>query len=199
MVRNLNVAEGTTIVLNENPPADLAENLQNIRIRTLNDLVENGVINSTTTLNQLLDAAKTATADALGRRETFTPFVPIYGTSRPDLRRFGSFLAAVPTIQSSESEIFWRVARSINPQALHTIDINTDLSRVVLTPGTLERLSDIAKYYFQDVVVEPYGVLTLGSTVKVLQCRDLLIKKTGRIVVNGGGAKIVAYSIQGQH
>lgn len=192
MANDLTVAQGTTLVLSENPSPTLAPSFQRVQINTFNDLVEQGVIKSQDTVNRLLNSAKEITRATLTRRETYTPFVPVIGTNRPDLRRFGSFLAATMDVPLTESQIFWRLARSIDPQALFSVQTDTGLQQF-LHPA----LSEIIKYLFQDIVVEPNSVLTIGPTVALLTCRDLLIRKAGSIVVQGS-VRISAFSIKGE-
>ena len=195
MEDNLTVEEGTTVVLDENPPAELAGNLHRVRIRTLNDLVELGAVSSHEKLNQLLDSAKEVTATTLKRRDTFVPFVPVHGTTRPDLRRFGSFVAAAPDASSSEGIMFWRTVRGINPHEIATIDPSTHLT-ADLYPWS--RYRPIFLYRLQNITVERGAVMTIGAKVQSLRCYDLLIKKTGRIVVKGSGTVIKAHSVKGE-
>lgn len=192
MADDLTVVQGTTLVLDENPPPTLAPSFQRVRINTFNDLVERGVIKSQSTVDRLLNSAIEVTRATLTRRETFTPFVSVIGTTRPDLRRFGSFVAATSDVNPTESHTFWRLARSIDPQALSTVKTDTTLQ-----PYLHPALSVINQYLFQDVVVEPNSVLTVHSAVTLLFCRDLLIKRTGRIVVQGS-TRISAFSIEGE-
>jgi hypothetical protein len=196
MAEDLTVGRGTTLVLDENPPAQAAGGFQQIHFRALNDLVDHAVIGSATTADALLEAAKMATAGALTRRETFTPFVPVVGTTRPDLRRYGSFLAAAPNVHPGEAQSFWRVARAINPTALASVALDTDLTTVGLARSPI--LSPFYKYLFNDVVIEPTSTLAIAPAVHMFSCNNLLIKKTGRIVVQSSGLKISAFSIQGE-
>ena len=195
MEDNLTVEEGTTVVLDENPPAELAGNLHRVRIRTLNDLVELGAVSSHEKLNQLLDSAKEVTATTLKRRDTFVPFVPVHGTTRTDLRRFGSFMAAAPEASSSEGTAFWRTVRGINPHAIATVDSSTHLT-AALYPWSKYR--KIFEYRLQDITVEHGAVLMIGAKVQSLNCKDLLIKRTGRIVAKGSGTVIKAHSVEGE-
>lgn len=197
MANNLIVAQGTTIVLSKQPPANLAGSMQRLQIHTLKDLVSHGMVKSDATLTALLDAAKSATAGALTSRDTFTPFVPVRGTSRSDLRRYGSFIAATSTVSRTESESFWRIAREIEPVKLATVNPTSDLSALV-SRGVLERLREFLKYFFNDVTIESGATLQLGGAVKNLSCHDLFIRRTGRIVIEGSGTQITAHSIKGE-
>lgn len=196
MAIDLSVGEGTSVVLDENPPAALAGSIQQVQIRTLNDLVDLGLVSSREELNQLLDSAKKVTAEMLTRRETFVPFVRIHGTTRPDLRRFGSFMAAAPEVSPSESRGFWRAVRGIDPRRLATVTPGMDLISVI-SPAAL-RIVGFYKYLFNNITVEPSAVLEVGVNVQTLECHDLLIKKTGRIIVEGSGVVIKASSIKGE-
>ncbi len=197
MSEDLTVAAGTTIVLGETAPPQFAGSVERVRIRTLQDLVDNGVIESRAALDTLLDAAKDITAQTLRSRETFTPFVPVIGTARPDLRRFGGFLAATGDAHPAGAQMFWRIARTIEPRALAGVTPHTEL--VTVGPYvSRDYLTDIFKYLFRDITIEPNSTLAVAPAVKVLTCSKLLIKRGGRILVQGGGVKITADSIQGE-
>ena len=197
MAIDLSVAQGTSVVLDENPPAALAGSIQQVQIRALNDLVDLGLVSSREELNQLLDSAKKVTAETLTRRETFVPFVRIHGTTRPDLRRFGSFMAVAPEVSPSASRGFWRAVRGIDPQRLATVTLDMDL-RSVINPASRRIISGLYNYFFRDITVEPGAVLKVGANVQTLMCNDMLIKKTGRIIVEGSGVVIKASSIKGE-
>lgn len=196
MAQNLAVPQGATVTLDENPPAQLAGALQRIQIRTLDDLVSHGLIASSATLSRLLDGAKQVTAEAVSRRETYSPLVRIPGTPRIDLRRYGGFRAATPDVPELEASLFWRMVRAIPPTALGGIAQNTDL---IAAPGVRinPKLGELIKFNFNDIEVQPNAVLAIKPTVQALTCNSLMIRRTGRIVVQGSGAVIRAFSIQG--
>ncbi len=195
MTSNLTVTQGSTVVLNEQPPASLAGNFQQVQINTLDDLVTHGIIESPDTIRKLLEAAKDTTASALAtRRKTFVPFVAVPGTMRPDLRRFSSFTAAVPDVSPAEVHSFWRVARAIDPSILSTVKVGDALKsapRIRVIPG-------MNHYTFKDITVEANGILTVAASVHRVRCGNLLIKNTGRILVEGGGVVIKAFSLKGE-
>ena len=196
MPEDLVVPEGTNVVLDENPPQHLAESFQRVHLRTLGDLVDNEVISSDDSLNSLLEAAKNATRSALESRSTYVPAVRVPGTLRPDLRRYGSYSAATGSIHPGERDTFWRVAREIEPAALANVTRDTPLAGV-LTSAQAAKLSTIFKYLFQDVTVQSNGTLTITAAVQHFTCGNLLIERYGRILVQGSGVKISAFSIQG--
>jgi hypothetical protein len=193
MANNLTISGGTTIVLNENPTVELSESLQRIQINTLEDLVDAGVIDSQEKLQNLLNSAQLVTEEALSRRETFTPFIRVPGSSRDDLGRFGSFIAATPNILPSERHGFWRIARRIEPISMANITTAVDLNGVVPLPSR-----QLLNFIFNNIEVESNAVLQIQSTVQLLSCNQLLIRRTGRIVVNGNSLKIQAFSIAGE-
>ncbi len=191
MSSNLTVKTGTSVVLDENPSPLLTANFERRQITTLDDLVKFGLIESNDTINKLLDAAKAVTTSTLGNSSTFTPNVTIPGTSRPNLRRFGSFIAAVPNININKVTTFWRVARTIDPQILTNVTSKTILadlgSRVAILPT----------FFFADVTIEESGTLIINAPIGHLKCNNLLIKKNGRILINSSGLMIKASSIKG--
>lgn len=193
MPQDLIVQQGTNLVLDENPPQAIAGAFQRFRINNLQDFVDVGAVRSRETLNQLLDAAKTATDSAMRLRDTYTPMVRVHGTARPDLRRFGAFRAFVPEVASSEAAIFWRVARGIDPIALADVTPATDL----LTVGVHQRFSEYLRWNLNDVEVQSGSVLTLSSMIDVFQCDNLTIRASGMIVVQGSGIVLKVFSIQG--
>jgi len=183
LAKDLIVKQGTTLVLNEKPPADLAPSLKKAEIKTFNDLVNHGVLTDDN-LDELLKAAKKVTTEALTRRETFHPRVRVPGTLRPDLRRFGAFMAAAPGFHRSEYNTFWRIARSIEPNKIESVTKSTNI-KSVLMPSAIAGWKIPIKYLFNDVTVEPGATLTIASTISQFECHDLLIKKTGVIKVEG--------------
>lgn len=193
---DLVVAAGTTIVLNDTPPVDLEGNLERVHIRTLNDLVDQGIIKSRENLDRLLGSSKTVTTAALRDRATFTPLVRVVGRSDPDLRRFGSFRAASSGISSVEMQSFWRIARLVDPEQLAGVTVESDLSRAINSSHI--NLKDILKFLFDNVTVESGATLRIEPSVQAFQCHDLLIKRSGRVVVAGGGLHITAHSIAGE-
>jgi hypothetical protein len=195
MAMNLEVNEGTTVVLDGKPPRGLARSLERYELKTLRDLVTVGLIDSENALTSLLDSAKQVTTRALSSRDTFRPFMAVPGTTRPDLRRFGDFLTVSSASVASrfEAEGFWRVARAIEPEMLDNVNLDTPLKDVSSSlPGIT------LKYGFNDILVNANSVLVVASDVQQLTCRNLLIKKTGMIEVQGGGIAIKAFSIQGE-
>jgi hypothetical protein len=192
MPSDLIVNQGTTLVLNEDPPTNIAEALEKVQIRTLNDLADSGIISSRETVSQLLGTAKRVTAEALALRETFVPFVAVPGTTRPDLRRFGGFLANSPDVSRIEAETFWRLVRPIDPHMLAELDLDAP---VIHLP---RHLSEIFRYLFANVTVEPESTLVIASSRIHFNCGHLLIRRTGRIVVQGSAVFIKATSIQGE-
>jgi hypothetical protein len=198
MAIDLVVDESTEVVLNERPPTELQPAFRTVQIRTLKDLVEVGFIESEEMVNKLLDAAKYVTEAALARPATFTPFVPVVGTSwRTDLRRFGAFRAASGDVRLTEIRAFWDIAREIEPYALSRVTATTALDSLGLPPGRLAAISKIIVYLFNDVTVKVNSVLTMAPKIKRLKCRHLLIEKGGRIRVNSSFFKIDAFSIRG--
>jgi hypothetical protein len=201
MAQDLVVREGTTVELSDTPSAALQESLQRTQLRTLRDLVNMGVVASEERLHQLLTAAKTVTAETLRRPTTFTPFVAVPGTARTDLRRFGSFLAETQGAGAAhplEVNAFWRVARAIEPTQLAEIDLDTPIANLRSPIGNVVINPAIYHYLFRNVTVEPHSSLVIRPNIQSFRCGDLLIKRAGRIVVQGSGVVIKAHSIQGE-
>jgi hypothetical protein len=192
MPQDLTVQQGTQVILNGNPPQEIAAALQRVSINKLQDLVDVGAVGSREALDSLLDSAKRASSSAIRLRDTYTPMVLVPGTMLPDLRRFGAFRAAAPEVHTADAQIFWRLARGIPATALATVTPATDLSAMV-SP----RLLEILVYLFRDVEVQSNSVLTLDAAIQVFQCGNLTIRTGGRIVVQGSGIVIKAFSIQG--
>jgi hypothetical protein len=197
MVSDLVVESGQTVVLDENPPPNLGANVEKLKINTLNDLVGMGIISSQKELENLISSAKKVTTTALTSSETFTPFVNVTGTTRPDLKRFGSFMASSPSVKPTEINTFWRIVRTVDPVKLESITAETDLSSIIHS-SMLDAIGKLTLFNFKDVTVESNGVLEIHDPVQVLRCNDLLIKKYGRIVVKGSGVVIKAHSIKGE-
>ena len=195
MASNLVVEQGNAVTLDENPPPELADSFQQVQINTLSDLVEHGIVESQDTVTELLDVAKDATALALmNRRETFTPLETVPGTIRPDLRRFGNVVSAVPDISPVEVNSFWQIVRAIDPPVLSSVTPGMNLASVI--PSWVPILY---KYFlFNDVTVEANSTLTVTASVQKLNCHNLLIKKTGRILIQGSGVVIKAFSVKGE-
>lgn len=191
MPSDLAVEKDTTLLLDETQP-EVAESFQRVRLDTLDDLVSQGLIKSGETLGRLLEAAKSVTAEAVERRETYVPAVLVPGTRRPDLRRFGSLLAAVSDVHPLELNVFWRAVRAIDPSLLTTANVRTSLRLAGASPLTFSRFA------FNDVTVEAGSTLEIAPSVEILECRNLIIRKTGRILVLGSSMFIKASSIQGE-
>lgn len=188
---DLIVKQGTYVTLDANPPHEIAGSMQRVKINNLQDLVDTGAVRSRDVLDKLLAGAQRATASVIHLRETYFPPVMVYGTTRPDLRRFSAFRAEVPEAPSADTEIFWRLARAVEPTKLAAMTPITHL-------GSLSsRLREIFKYQFKNVTVESNSVLTLAPVVDVFQCGNLTIQKGAKIVVQGSGIVIKASSIQG--
>ncbi|MBW7474891.1 hypothetical protein K0T92_09055 [Paenibacillus oenotherae] len=190
MANDLTVPSGTTLTLDDNPPEHLRSNLERIPIVTFNDLITAGFVSSEDTLKRLLDSAKEATKHALSRRDV--QHFRVQGTTRIDLRRFGNFTLAAHNTMHQEQSAFWNLYRDIEPLTAVKLDSTakiTDLLRV-------NRV--VYKFLFHDVVIEQNAVLEIKKPTNTFWCNELLIKKTGRIVVKKNGVRIKAFSIQGE-
>jgi hypothetical protein len=187
MAKNLIVPEGQRLDLSEKVPANLADAVQSVAIESFNDLVKGGLVRSDEDLKAFLDSAQSATKAAL---EEPGPPRPVPGTlHRFDLQRFGRFIAGVPKTHPGEAKIFWNVARDLPPSILLSrVKVNTKLTD--LRGGLVLRL-----LHFLDITIEPAATLVVKASK--LSCGDLLIKKTGKLVVQGGGLYLKAVSIQG--
>lgn len=198
MPSDLTVAQGTTVTLDETPPPNLVDSLRLIKIGKLNDLVGHGIIGSAETVNHLLDTTKKVTRSALTDRGTFVPSVRVPNTTRPDLRRYGSYSATAANVSPTEKDAFWRVAREIDPHALENVTPDTNI-HPTMTPAAVGRMTSIVKYLFADVTIESNATLTVAATVQQFTCGNLLIERGGRIIVQGSGLSIKAFSIQGMY
>lgn len=193
MVQELIIAQNTTVVLDNKPTPELAGAMEYIKISKLEDLVSQGIIRSEENLTQLLNAAKTATASALSTVSTFNPAVFVPRTSRVDLRRFASFRVAAGEIGDRyESGLFWRIVRKVEPRSVVGLTVSADLSRLI-------QIKPIIIFKLRDITIEQNGMLRIGATIDSLLCNDLLIKRGGRVVVDGSGVTIRAHSVKGEH
>src|SRR5215212_130430 len=193
MTKDLIVKQGTTVILDENPTGDLAGSLQLLKIESLSDLVKHGFVRSKEKLSDLLNSAKKVTDDVVRDSRTFTPFIPVPGTSRPDLRRFGRFIAATPNVNNFERDIFWRIFRDFDPNVLEDINTDTKISGVPSLAGR-SRVWIAPSFLLTDIVVESNASLVVRNMTSI-RCRDLMIRRNGRIVVEGSGLYINAHSI----
>ncbi|MGB9131160.1 MAG: hypothetical protein WCB90_00880 [Methanosarcina sp.] len=195
MTSDLIVDSGTTVVLNDNPPANLGENLKSVEITKLKDLVDLGFVDSNEILNQLLNSAKKATSIAISSRETFFPKVFVPGTTKPDMRRFASFVANTPNATPLQQSTVWRTIRDIEPAYLENIDIASDL-KAIKEIGY--KPFEVKIWRFKNITVQPNSTLKIDMSNSVIKCYDLVIKRTGKIEVqSGGGVYIKAHSITG--
>lgn len=197
MAIDLVVPKNTSVILNAEPQDALKAQMKRLNIQTFGDLAAQKVVASASTIDRMLTAAKKVTQEALTRRETFTPFRPIPGTARTDLQRFGGFMAALPSEHPMEVKIFWLVARSIEPTKLQQIDKDTPI-QAFLDIGSRLALAKFVMFLFQDITVESGATLEIQKSVKILAANNVLIKRTGRIVVKGTGTTIKAFSIKGE-
>lgn len=191
MNTDLTVSSGTILTLDDNPPEHLKNNFERIQITALEDLVTTGFVQSEDTLNHLLDSAKAVTTHALSLRNEPLPRIP--GTSRIDLRRFDKFTLLTSDAASHEQNIFWKLFREIPPLSSKNIDSKTKLEGIINV-----NLPIVNLYRFQNVTVEPNAVLEFKKEINTLLCKDLLVRKTGRIVIQRGSLHINAFSIQGE-
>lgn len=190
MANDLTVPSGTTLTLDDNPPEHLRSNLERIPIITFNDLISAGFVSSEDALKRLLDSAKEATKHALSRRDVQQ--IRVQGTTRIDLRRFGNFTLTAHNTMHQEQSAFWKLYREIEPQAAVKIDLNakiTDLLRI---------RHIVYKFLFNNVVIEQNATLEIKKPTNTFWCNELLIKKTGRIIVKKNGVRIKAFSIKGE-
>ena len=141
-------------------------------------------------------AAKSVTEDRLRAPSTHTPFVTVRGTNRTDLRRFGAFRGEIQDVSTSEANAFWRVARTIDPNMLSSIDPSTVIADAVTVAP---RAWDFVRFIFENITVQEGAILRVSDRVNYITCGDLLIKRSGQIVANGGTSLFIsANSIQGE-
>jgi hypothetical protein len=197
MANDLIVSAGSIITLDKSMPADSPHQPEHLSINKLEDLVKFQIVKSASTLDLLLDTAKTVTAEKLHDESTHRPFVPIRGTNRPDLRRFGAFISRVPDVSTNEINPFWRIARTIDPNLISSVSVSDTIAAAVTTAAS--RRWDIIRFSFQDITVEEGARLQVSNQVNYIQCNDLLIKRSGQILAsNGSSLFITAKSIQGE-
>ncbi len=194
MAIDFTVAAGDHLVLDEHPPAHLAGTMSRLEIRTFSDLVGSGAVSSNEALSHMITAAKRVTEASLaptGRG------VLIPGTRRPDLQRFGGFAAATTALRSADSNTFWQIFREIEPSQVAALTATTNLTPIL--PVSFKNVMEKFKVYlFKNVVVEVGATLELASSVKKFTCHDLLIKRSGKILVRGSGTLIKTFSIKGE-
>ncbi|MGK7379764.1 hypothetical protein ACSFXN_18260 [Planococcus sp. 1R117A] len=191
MSMDLTVSSGTTLTLDTNPPDNLKNSFERIQISKLEDLVTAGFVQSTDKLDHLLDSAKIATTHALSLRNE--PLPAITGVHRVDLRRFGNFILSNQNATFHEQKVFWNIFREIPPHSAINIDVQTKLGELVNT-----NLRHLNLYRFLDITVESKATLEFTKEVNTCLCNNLVIKNTGRIVVQRGSLHINATSIEGE-
>lgn len=190
MAIDLTVSSGTTLTLDDNPPEHLRSSLEHIPVQTFHDLIKAGFVSSEDSLKRLLDSAKDATKHALTRKDV--PQLKVPGTTRIDLQRFSNFSLAASNTIMREQSAFWKLYRDIEPHTAVKLDLAANISDL------LKIKIVINKYLFRDVVIEPNAILEFKKPTNTFWCNELLIKKTGRIVVKKNGVHIKAFSIQGE-
>jgi hypothetical protein len=197
MAQELNVASNTEVLLNDRPSPDIAGAMQRITINKLSDLVSHEIVRSNEDLAKLLDAAKKVTVSAITAVPTFQPPVFVHGTPRPDLRRFAPFtVAAAELADKPESGLFWRIVRGVEPRVMASLTVNTRLSDHTI--GFTRPDLSIIGYRFADLTVNQNAVLRISVTTDFLRCNHMLIKRGGRVIVEGSGVTIKAISIKGE-
>ena len=186
------VPEGTEVRLSEEPPPNLADALRRFELGRLRDLAEFGFV-SPESLNDMFESAKEVTARALTEPATFHPFVPIPGTGRPDLRRYGAFLA-MTSAGGHEVGMFWRRFRAIPPAAVDKLTLDTPVSDLPFVP----RVGKIVGFAFEDITIEPFGALVTEPAIEWMGCRDLLIRRGGNLRIESHDFRLRAASVQGE-
>lgn len=194
MAGNLFVKARETIIVDDAPTHPVIRAARReVRLESPRDLVTNRLIRSNEVLDELVAAAKSATQRALVNPRTFSPFTPVRGTSRPDLRRWGDFVASSPHANPSEQRAFWRMIRAAEPRGLARLTATLafkDLGLIHRIPWWL--------FEFGDITVEGGGTLAFKGKSKTVFAGEVLIKKGGRIVSSGGSVHINAFSIKGE-
>lgn len=188
MPDDLVVGANAVLTISDDPGPGLDTFVERVPVTRLSDLVSAGLVRESV-LTELLKAGKAVTAQALSevtpaRR---VPFVP--GSRRLDLGRYTAFTAASAKALPSEQSVFWKYFREVEPFAAGKVTIDTEISQTI---------SALIRLWTQDCTIEPGGTLQFTGSQKGFICRNLLIKRTGRIVVRGVGVSIRANSIQGE-
>lgn len=185
MATDLTVEEGQQWDLDLNPPPGA---FRTVEVGSLNNLVEQGFIGSTSALQLLLKSAQEATRLALNERR---PFDPVPGTlRRADLQRFSTFIAGASGVHPGQAQQFWNIVRQMPPSTLiSNLNTSTQLEGIMATKLF------IPAWYFFDVTIQPGANLLLKGAH--FSCRHLLIKATGKMTVKGSGLYLRAASIQG--
>lgn len=192
MPADLTVPEGTTVVFDDAPTQDLAPYVERVTVERLSDLVEAGLVRSPEALDAMLESGRHVTARAIENLGTQRPVRRLAGTGRVDLGRFASFEHTVAEdTAATDRRAFWRVFRAIDPTLVRRIKPSDVLK---LGPS----IADLVKILTKDCTIEPGATLQFSGKEKFFLCGDLLIRRTGRIVVNGAGITISAASIQGE-
>lgn len=194
MAENLTIPRGRTYSFDDDVEPTLRQYVKTAAIEKLDDLVENGLVRSRDDLNSMLDSARAATDTAL-RSIARTPdatFVP--GTRRIDLGRFRPFAIGAAEVAHADRGAFWRIVREVPSDRIATLKPDTPLTALI-SSAQLQIMSWVLA---NDVTVEPGATLHFAGSVKTLTCRDLLIKKTGKIQVQGSGLVVRARAIKGE-
>nr|WP_300150561.1 hypothetical protein [Propionicimonas sp.] len=189
MPENLVVSANTVLTVGDDPGPELDAYVERVEVRTFSDLVQAGLIREKA-LNGLLDAGKQVTVRALENLSTTrdTRFVP--GTRRLDLGRYTAFSGASAEARPIEQAAFWRFFREIEPTS--AAKVTKDWEFASTAAGRLIKLLTT------DCTIEAGATLEFTGAQKGFFCRHLLIRRTGRIVVRGGGVSIRATSIKGE-
>lgn len=192
MAENLTVPRGQTYRFDDDVEPGLRQYVSTVAIEKLDDLVDSGLVGSKNDLTSMLDSARAATDTALQSiaRSPDAAFVP--GTRRIDLGRFRPFAIRSAEVAHADRDAFWRIVREVPSDRIATLKRDTRLTGVIASPQLV-----IGLVAAQDVTVEPGATLHFAGSVKTLKCRDLLIKKTGRIEVKGSGLVVRARAIKG--
>lgn len=199
MAKDLELDTGQSVVLGTSPSGELSESFEEIRIDSLEDLVEHDFVGSRDLLRELLRSARDATREAL---ETGGRWDPRREVGRPDLGRFGRYIGGARDIRPPAARGFWRIVRDINPTVVASVgELDEELELAPLDRH-LSSLGDalrrLRRYAFADVTVAEGSTLEVEAGVDQLLCDELLIKQDGQIRVHGSALHIKATSIEGR-
>lgn len=193
MPDSLIVPSGKTVTINDDASDDMIKTFRKeVKIERLADLVTHGIVRSEVILNEMLQSSKAATDTALRDPRRFSPLVTVRGTRLPDLRRRGDFTMGSASASPVEQQAFWSIVRKLPPQKMEKFDISAAFVKNGLFKWT------VLKYLLGDLTIESGGTLSITGKRKLVYANDVVIRRSGRILVSGNGLHLKAKSIFGE-
>ena len=192
MASDLTVEENQTRTLSAEH-----EDVERRVIGSLNDFVELHMVDSEENVRVLLGAAQRATASALSRGVASQTEG---GPARPDLGRFGEFVAEAHEVDPNQAKSVWQVLRKLPPVMLKD-SAESGAEDLAIFDAAIQKMPhrdlSIFKIKLDDITIKSGATLQVDPSLSLLECQHLLIEFGGRMAVSGSGLYINAFSIQG--